>query len=234
MTTVETRPDGDTVVRNDRSHVFHSWSAQGLINPHARRRWRGGLVLGLRGPTLPRLLLPARQPQHRPPAPSADRRHPGGGRPLVHRGSLVRQRRPGRGRPPDRRAGPRRPGHGVLHQWRRRGDRERHPHGPPAHRPAQGADHVPQLPRLHCGRDHHDRRPRRWPNEPAAVGHGQVLGPVPVPLRLPRRQRGRGVRAGPPAPGRRHHGRGRPHHRRHRSWRRSSAPTASSSRRPAT
>ena len=33
MTTVETRADGDTVVRNDRSHVFHSWSAQGLINP---------------------------------------------------------------------------------------------------------------------------------------------------------------------------------------------------------
>jgi taurine--2-oxoglutarate transaminase len=33
MTTLETRPDGATVARNDRSHVFHSWSAQGLINP---------------------------------------------------------------------------------------------------------------------------------------------------------------------------------------------------------
>jgi taurine--2-oxoglutarate transaminase len=33
MTSVETRPDGASVVRNDRAHVFHSWSAQGLINP---------------------------------------------------------------------------------------------------------------------------------------------------------------------------------------------------------
>ena len=38
--------------------------------------------------------------------------------------------------------------------------------------------------------------PRRWPSEPGGGGHGQVLGPVPVPLRLPRRRRGRGVRAG--------------------------------------
>jgi taurine--2-oxoglutarate transaminase len=33
MTSVEIRPDGASVVRNDRAHVFHSWSAQGLINP---------------------------------------------------------------------------------------------------------------------------------------------------------------------------------------------------------
>ncbi len=33
MTSVETRPDGASVVRNDRAHVFHSWSAQGLISP---------------------------------------------------------------------------------------------------------------------------------------------------------------------------------------------------------
>ncbi len=33
MTTLETRPDGATVVQNDRAHVFHSWSAQGGLNP---------------------------------------------------------------------------------------------------------------------------------------------------------------------------------------------------------
>jgi len=33
MTSVETGIDGATVVANDRSHVFHSWSAQGMISP---------------------------------------------------------------------------------------------------------------------------------------------------------------------------------------------------------
>ena len=33
MTTLETRHDGARVVENDRAHVFHSWSAQGLISP---------------------------------------------------------------------------------------------------------------------------------------------------------------------------------------------------------
>ena len=33
MTSVETGIDGATVVANDRSHVFHSWSAQGKISP---------------------------------------------------------------------------------------------------------------------------------------------------------------------------------------------------------
>src|SRR5262245_18155402 len=33
MTTVETRPDGASVVANDRAHVFPSWSAQGNLNP---------------------------------------------------------------------------------------------------------------------------------------------------------------------------------------------------------
>jgi len=33
MTTLETRPDGASVVANDRAHVFHSWSAQGNLKP---------------------------------------------------------------------------------------------------------------------------------------------------------------------------------------------------------
>jgi taurine--2-oxoglutarate transaminase len=33
VTTLETRADGATVLQNDRAHVFHSWSAQGLLSP---------------------------------------------------------------------------------------------------------------------------------------------------------------------------------------------------------
>src|SRR6188472_204659 len=33
MTSVETGIDGASVAANDRSHVFHSWSAQGTISP---------------------------------------------------------------------------------------------------------------------------------------------------------------------------------------------------------
>jgi taurine--2-oxoglutarate transaminase len=35
MTTVDARPDAATVIQDDRAHVFHSWSAQGLISPIA-------------------------------------------------------------------------------------------------------------------------------------------------------------------------------------------------------
>ena len=37
--------------------------------------------------------------------------------------------------------------------------------------------------------------PRRWGSEPGRTGHGQVLGAVHVPLRVPRRRRRRGVPA---------------------------------------
>ena len=153
------RPTRSQAYLDDRAHVFHSWSAQARARPARRRRRRGLAVLGRPGQPLPRLLQPAGQRQHRPPAPEARRRHQGAGRQAVHGRPVPRQRGPQRGGPADRRAGARRPRHGVLHQRRRRGDRERHPHGPPAHRPPQGADDVPQLPRRDRRRDHDDRRP---------------------------------------------------------------------------
>ena len=208
MTSVETGIDGATVVANDRSHVFHSWSAPGDDLADPRRGRRGLVVLGLRGPPLPGLLVAARQPEHRPPAPAPDRRHPGGGRPAVHHRPVLRQRRPGRGCPPHRRARPRRPGHGVLHQRRRRGDRERHAHGPPPHRTPQGPDHLPQLPRRHGGVHRRHRRPAAVAERALRRRHGQVLGAVPLPVALLVDDGGRGGRAGAPAPRRRPHGRG--------------------------
>ena len=76
---------GAEVVALDRAHVFHSWSAQGALEPAGRRRRRGLLRLGLRRHPLPRLLQPAGQRQHRPPAPEGRRRDPGAGRPARRR-----------------------------------------------------------------------------------------------------------------------------------------------------
>ena len=93
-----------TAYADDRAHVFHSWSAQGALGPGRGRRRRGLVVLGRGRQPLPRLLLAARQPQHRPPAPAGRGRDQGAGRPAVHGRARLRQRRAGRGGPADRRA----------------------------------------------------------------------------------------------------------------------------------
>ena len=233
MSVLETHPD-DTFA-NDRAHVFHSWSAQGLIDPARRRRRRGLVVLGRRRQALPRLLQPARQRQHRPPAPEARRRDPGAGRQAVHGRPGHRQRRPQRGRPADRRAGPGRPRHGVLHQRRRRGQRERDAHGAPAHRPHKVLATYRSYHGATGGSIAITGDPRRWPSEAGVSGHRPLLGAVPVPLR----------RSTPPTEAeeseralahlaRHADGRGPAVRSPRSSSSRWSAPTASSCRRPAT
>ena len=106
-----------------------------------------------------------------------------------------------RGGPADRRARARRPRHGVLHQRRRRGDRERHAHGPAATPAATRCS--PPTARYHGatgGSITLTGDPRRWPSEPGIPGVVHFCGPVPVPLAVPRHDRGRGVRAGAAAP----------------------------------
>ena len=58
------RPAGEL----DRAHVFHSWSAQGALDPLVIAGGSGIDGLGPRRQPLPRLLQPAGQRQHRPPA----------------------------------------------------------------------------------------------------------------------------------------------------------------------
>ena len=175
------------------------------------------VLLGLRGPPLPRLLLPAGQRQHRLPAPQAGRSDPGAGGQAVHDRAQLRQRRPLRGRPADRRDRPGGPQRRVLHQRWRGGQRERRTDGPAAHRPAQGPRRLPQLPRRHRRRHRADRRPAALAVRAGDAGHRAVLGALPLPLVLPCRERAGGVRAGAGAPARRHRVRGPGHGRRDRA-----------------
>ena len=181
MTTMGARSEArsdEQVRRDDRAHVFHSWSAQGLHrparrSPAARDRWfwddDGNRYLDFSS-QLVNLNIGHQHPQGR-------RRHPGAGRPPVHRRPDLRQRRAERGRPPHRRAGARRPRQGVLHQRRRRGDRERRPDGARLHTgPAQGARRVPQLPRPTTGAAITlTGDPRRWADEPGAPRRRALL-----------------------------------------------------------
>ena len=210
----------------DRQHVFHSWSAQARISPMVITRAEGSTVWDDAGQGLPRLHLAAGVHQHRPPAPGGRRGDPGAGREAVHGRAAVRQRRPLRGGPADHRAGRRGLREGLLHQRRRRRRRARHPDGPAAHRPHQGALDLPLLPRRHAPRGQRDRRPASLGQRQRLGRHRPLLRPVPLPQRLPRDHRGGGVRPrarapragrGPRGSGqhRRDHPREHPRHGRH-------------------
>ena len=59
----------------------------------------------------------------------------------------------------------------------------------------QGALDLPQLPRRHPPRGQRHRRPAPLGQRPRLGRHGALLRAVPLPQRLPRDHRGRGVRA---------------------------------------
>ena len=74
-----TSQDGATALQLDRDHVFHSWSAQAHLDPLAIAGGLGSTVWDHDGRRVPRLLEPAGQRQHRPPAPAGGRGDPGAG-----------------------------------------------------------------------------------------------------------------------------------------------------------
>ena len=154
-------------------------------------------VLGRRRQPLPRLLVPAGQRQHRPPAPEAGRGDQGAGRPAVHGRPDPRQRRPQRGGPADRRAA--RPGDLDM-VFFTNGGAEATENAIRMARLHTGRHKVlgdlPQLPRRHRRVDHDDRRPAPLGQRAGHARRRAVLGAVPVPLGVPRRRRRRGVRAG--------------------------------------
>ncbi len=188
-------PSTDAVPTNaestaaDRAHVFHSWSAQALIAPVPIAGGSGAgsgtttatsyldfssqlvnLNLGHQHPRM----VEAIQRQ-------ADR--------AVHGRSDVRQRRPQRGGRSDRRPRPRSTpsGPGPL-------DKVFFTNGG-----AEAIENAIRMAKLHTGRhkvlsayrSYHGAtaaaiaatgEPRRWPNEPSAVGIGALLRSLPVPL----------------------------------------------------
>ena len=165
----------DGVRAADRAHVFHSWSAQELIDPlpspGAGAR-TSGTTTATATSTSP---VAARQRQHRPPAPEARRRDPGAGREALHLRAGLRHRRPQRGRPADRRARAGRPRTRCSSPTAARRPTRTPADGPAAHRPAQGARRVPLVPRRHRRRDRADRRPAplgRRPGIPASCATG--------------------------------------------------------------
>ena len=234
MTTEPNPADGALALELDRAHVFHSWSAQGALNPFVDRRRIRHRGVGLRRQALPRLLEPARQHQHRAHASEGRRRRSRSRRPCCRR-SRPAHANLARGEAAKRILA--KAGHGVrqgvLHQRRCGCERERDPDGAPHDRPRQGAEHLPQLPRQHRRGGRRDRRlaPRAERVRPRSRA---LLRTVPVPHRVLGRdaRAGVGARAAPPRA--RHPVRGR-HRRSRRSCSRASpARPACSCRRPAT
>ena len=136
---LDTHPDD--AFANDRAHVFHSWSAQAPLEPARSSPAREGswfwdddgnryldfssqLVNVNIGHQHPKLVAAIQEQADRlctiAPFHANDARS--------EAARLIAELAPGDSR------------HGVLHQRRRRGHRERDAHGAPAHRPPQGAD----------------------------------------------------------------------------------------------
>ena len=182
----------------------------GLARPDRRRGRRGTLLLGLRRQALPRLRVAARQRLDRPPAPEGGRGDQGAGRQALHdrpadgdRAALdarAAARRGDAGRPPDV----------VLHERRRRGERERDQARALVHRPPQ--DHR-ALPLATTARPPAaitlTGDPRRWPAEPGHPRRRADARPVHVPLPgrpsrpVPGLHRRAAPRGDPPVRGRR-------------------------------
>ena len=208
----------------------------GRARPHGRRRGaEGSYVWDDDGRRYLDFSSPAGQHQHRPPAPQGGRRDQGAGRRGCAR-SRPRYANDARSEAARLIAEHAPDGfeQGLLHQRRRRGDRARRADGPPAHRPAEGALDVPQLPRRHPDGDQPHRRPAPLGQRQRHGRHRALLRAVPLPLAVPRHHRGGGVRARADAPATRSsRSRGRPPSPRS-SWRPSPAPPASCRRRRAT
>ena len=109
LTVEAARAEAARTYELDRTHVFHSWSAQAEISPMTITASEGCYVWDGDGNRLLDFSSPAGEHQHRPSAPESRCRHCRAGRQAVHGGAAARQRRPLGGGPADRRAHPRGP-----------------------------------------------------------------------------------------------------------------------------
>ena len=144
MAVVEADPNlGAQIVADTKEHVLYSWSSAEPDRSDPGRGGGGASFLGLRGQALSGLRLTA----HRPPAPEDHPGDQGPGRPALHDRPAARERVPLDARPDARGSDPGRPVRLVLHERRRRGQRERREARAARHRPSQGHRALPLLPR---------------------------------------------------------------------------------------
>ena len=159
MSTTPDPDEGRRIHALDRAHVFHSWSAQGALDPLVIAGAEGSYFWDDDGNRYLDFSLAAGQREHRPPAPEGGRGDPGAGGDAVHDRAAARERRARRGGPADRRARARRP-HKVFFT---NGGAEANENAVRMARlhtgPPQGAVDLPQLPRRHRRGDPGDRRP---------------------------------------------------------------------------
>ena len=230
----------------DRSRRIRSWRAdQGgregvrpplLVGaerdqPDPGRRRGGPPLLGLRRQALPRLRVAARQRLDRLPASEAHRGDQGAGRAALHDRAADGDRAALAARAPARRGHARQPEDVVLHERRRRGERERDQGRALGHRPPQDHRPLPQLPRRDRRRDHAHRRSPPLACRAGAARRRAHARPLHVPLpgrpsrSLPGLHRRAAPRGDPPVRGRAHRRRRDPgdrrrHERDHRPARR--------------
>ena len=160
MSSYQPDPDrGAQVYAMDRAHVFHSWSAQRALKPLAVAGAEGSYFWdydGNRYLDFSSQLVNTNIGHQHPKVTAAIAAQ--AGQAHDHR-AAARERGPRRGGRPAGRAGARWHGEGLLHQRRRGRERERHPDGAAAHRPDEGAELLPLLPRQHRRGDQLHRRP---------------------------------------------------------------------------
>ena len=154
----------------------------GRAQPDPRGRRRGPLLLGLRRQALPRLRVAARQRLDRPPASEARGRDQGAGRQALHDRPADGDRGALDARAPARRGHARRPLDVVLHERRRRGERERDQARALVHGAAQDHRALPLLPRRDGRCDHADRRSAPLAGRAGDPGRRAHARPVHVPL----------------------------------------------------
>ncbi len=178
-----------------------------VVGPERRRSdprvaGQGHLLLDPGRQALHRLQQPVDVRQRRPRPPGDHQGDPGPGRVARLHQPVPGQRSPGAAGRQARRDHPRRHGRVLLHQRRRRGQRERDPHRPRGHRPPQDPGSLPLVSRRHRRQPDAHRRSaplgrraghsRRGPRARSVSRHGARLGHCRTGAALPRR----GDRAG--------------------------------------
>ena len=159
MAIVEANPNlGAQIVEDAKEFVLYSWSVQSQIEPIAVAGAEGRHFWDYDGQALPRLRLAARQRQHRSPAPADHSGDQGPGRPALHDRASDGERVPLPARADARRGDAGRPLRLVLHERRRRGERERGEARAPRDGPPQDHRPLPVVPRGDERRGDADRR----------------------------------------------------------------------------